>query len=172
MKIIEKKLKKVNELLEVKESTNLVKKTTGFDKDLLLEKKLVLRDIRNLIKPEKKENDVSIFTRANISLFSSAFLGATAYYVGFQNTSALTVCSIGTLLFLGKSISEYSDHFSEKRNKNVYNILSKFKKGEKIELNKLDKMYNSEYKDVVLLMASMRSVEARKIRYKNFLKNK
>mgnify|MGYP001344526571 CR=1 FL=1 len=52
---------------------------------------------------------------------------------------------------------------------NAYLLTSDYLNNKKMDINKLDNMYNSEYKNIVSLMASMNCVEARKIRYKNYL---
>ena len=54
---------------------------------------------------------------------------------------------------------------------NAYLLTSDYLNNKKMDINKLDNMYNSEYKNIVSLMASMGSVEARYVRYKNYVLN-
>ena len=59
-----------------------------------------------------------------------------------------------------------------RKEQNVIDVLNMYTMCKKADMKCLDKMYNSEYQDIVNIMAALGSPEARKVRYKNYLENK
>jgi len=73
---------------------------------------------------------------------------------------------------IASAINDYKLQKKMDNTKLVVSTIDKFYSEEKLDLNDLDKIYHSEFQYVVSLMASMNCVEARKIRYVNFVRDK
>jgi len=167
-------------------------------KDLLEEKRILLTEIRNDVNKTYMElncnmpvscdeygNDpekisyTSYAAVKGIMGFGTGLFGAhllSEYIKNSNNFSGWDYGLMPVMFFVSTFLmaSAINDYKSQKKMDNtnlVVNTIDDFLHEKKLDLKDLDKIYHSEFQYVVSLMASMNCVEARKIRYVNYLRS-
>ncbi len=165
-------------------------------KDLLHEKHELLKDIRTDVKrtydellnnmpvsydeygnePEKISYNSYAIVKALGGLGTglycvnslSEFFRNPDYFSGWEYGLMPAMVFVSTFL-VASAINDYKLQNKMDNTKLVVSTIDKFYSEQNLDLNDLDKIYHSEFQYVVSLMASMNCVEARKVRYKNYL---
>ena len=76
-------------------------------------------------------------------------------------------CAMGSLF-----VKEYNLYSNDKLKHEAKDLIQNYLNDSKLDLEKVDNVYNSPYQDVVLLLAKMNVKEARQVRYVNFVRDK
>lgn len=144
--------------------------STYLEKYLLLEK--INKELNKTYDSSSKEivNSSGILTGTFMlsGIFSS--IGSYTFNTHFNFLIAVPIlgtCAMGSLF-----VKEYNLYSNDKLKHEAKDLIQNYLNESKLDLEKVDKVYNSPYQDIVLLMAAMRSPEARKIRYVNFVRDK
>ena len=136
-----------------------------------LEKYLLLGEIRKELNTYDSAHKDTVNTSGYLtSAFIATGVISTAVSDEFNFFTALSI--FGTFAMGSLFIKESILYSQEKQKHNAFNLISSFYKEEKLKLDDVDKVYNSPYQQVVLLLAKMNIKEARQVRYRNYVSSK